>query len=83
MTDSLHHGLRYKRWRDPVLWLGDYKCCLCGGTDDLTADHIKPVVTHPQLAFVVSNGRVLCNKCRIGDMLDSWSKLKLKKGGTK
>lgn len=49
-------GLLYKQWRESVLRQGNYRCSLCGSTIELTADHIKPVVNYPELAFVVENG---------------------------
>ncbi len=66
-----HHGASYKRWQQYVFQKGHYKCSKCGSTENLTADHIKPQVTHPELRLKVGNGRILCEKCRIGDMLDS------------
>ena len=74
MGKNRHRGWRYKDWQQQVFERGNYKCCLCGSTDNITADHISPVATHPELEYDVSNGRVLCDKCRVRDMLISWSK---------
>ena len=71
MSKRYHRGAKYKRWQMAVFIKDDYKCCLCGGCEDLTADHIKPRVSHPDLFFDVSNGRTLCNECRVKDMLFS------------
>ncbi len=68
---DIHKGSRYKIWRNAVLKNGNYKCCLCGATDNLTADHIKPVSTYPELVLHVKNGRVLCEPCRVRNMLES------------
>lgn len=69
-TSTMHHGYQYRGWRKHVLRNGNHRCSICGGTEDLTADHIKPVATYPELAYDVPNGRILCNKCRVRDMLE-------------
>ena len=74
---KFHHGIRYKLWRWEVLRNGYHQCSICGATNELTADHILPRVSHPELAFNVDNGRVLCNTCRVKDMLYSWNQGKL------
>ena len=60
-------------WRKGVMRKGNYKCAKCGALEDLTADHILPVVSHPELTFDIDNGRILCNKCRVKDMLKNCS----------
>jgi 5-methylcytosine-specific restriction endonuclease McrA len=72
-------GTRYRKWRQKVLAKDGYKCVLCGATENLTIDHIIPIVQNPELALEVGNGRVLCDECRVKDMLDSWANGKLKK----
>jgi 5-methylcytosine-specific restriction endonuclease McrA len=52
----------YRGWRILVL-KRDCKCVLCGSTERLECDHIKPFKTHPELRFDISNGRVLCHSC--------------------
>lgn len=45
-------------------------CKECGATNDLTVDHIIPLVDlHPDLRYEVSNLQVLCRRCnsRKGD----------------
>ena len=76
---EIHHGYRYRNWRDTVLENGNYRCCKCGVTEDLTADHIKPISTNPELGFDVENGRVLCNSCRVEDMLEGVASGRFKK----
>lgn len=44
----------------------DRRCCLCGSKDQLHVDHIKPVCTHPELAFDPNNLQVLCKACNLG-----------------
>ncbi|WP_268892839.1 HNH endonuclease [Tomitella fengzijianii] len=38
-------------------------CSKCGSVNDLTVDHIIPVVHRPDLEFDVSNCDVLCRSC--------------------
>ena len=71
LKKKFHKGYRYKTWQQQVLHDGGYKCSQCGSTDKLTADHIKPVVNHSELRYDVNNGRILCDKCRVKDMLNS------------
>lgn len=71
---KIHHGWQYRDWQRRVFEKGKNKCCLCGSIDNLTADHIKPIVTHPHLKYSVFNGRILCNNCRVKDMLNSLQK---------
>ena len=55
--------LEYKKWRHDVFERDDHKCVNCGSTEDLRADHIKPVSKHPELIHDINNGRVLCKAC--------------------
>jgi 5-methylcytosine-specific restriction protein A len=55
-----------KRW--PALRLAAkrrdcFKCVKCGAFGRLEVDHIKPVRTHPELAFDLSNLQSLCTVC--------------------
>lgn len=56
----------YARWRRAVLRANPHICALCGQplpTRRIQVDHIQPYETHPELVFVVSNGRILCRIC--------------------
>lgn len=54
----------YSAWRRAVLERDDYTCVLCGRSHKtMHADHILPVVTHPELKRDVGNGRTLCAPC--------------------
>lgn len=50
------------KWARTVI-TRDGKCTSCGSTDDLTAHHIKPWSTHPELRYEPSNGATLCKPC--------------------
>lgn len=51
-------------WRRAVFERDGYRCMQCGYRGNkLTADHISPWSTHPELRFEVSNGRTLCWPC--------------------
>ena len=77
-SEKLHHGYKYTTWRNAILRKGEYKCSRCGSIEELTVDHIQPTVTHPELAFDLDNGRVLCNKCRVKGMLEGWEHKRFK-----
>lgn len=40
-----------------------FKCVKCGSRGRLEVDHIKPVRTHPELSFELSNLQTLCPSC--------------------
>jgi 5-methylcytosine-specific restriction endonuclease McrA len=59
-----------KRWRfvrSLVLRRDRYRCVKCGidvsGSGQARVDHIKPLKTHPHLAFDMANLRSLCPAC--------------------
>jgi 5-methylcytosine-specific restriction endonuclease McrA len=54
---------RSKRWpalRQQALRRDGFKCVQCGARGRLEVDHIKPVRTHPGIAFILSNLQTLC-----------------------
>lgn len=60
------HVIRDKRW--PALRLAakrrdNFKCVQCPAVGRLEVDHIKPVRTHPELAFTLENLQTLCIRC--------------------
>ena len=74
MPDNPHyHTARHKAWREAVLRRAGYLCEECKrygrhGPDGLpvratTAHHIKHRDEYPELAYLVSNGRALCEAC--------------------
>lgn len=40
-----------------------WKCVQCGAAGDLEVDHIRPVRTHPDLAYDLGNLQTLCVAC--------------------
>ncbi|MEM8574196.1 MAG: HNH endonuclease [Pseudomonadota bacterium] len=57
---------RDKRWpalRLEALRRDGFKCVSCGAAAPLEVDHIKPVRTHPELGFELSNLQTLCRSC--------------------
>lgn len=55
-----------KRW--PALRLAakrrdGFRCVECGAAGRLEVDHIRPVRTHPELAFDLANLQTLCPAC--------------------
>lgn len=62
---KIRQSLEYKQWRRAVFQRDNYMCIL-GGKEHgskLRADHIKPFSLFPELRFILSNGRTLCEEC--------------------
>lgn len=58
-----------KRWpalRQQALRRDGFKCVECGAAGRLEVDHIKPVRTHPELAFTLDNLQCLCRSDHTG-----------------
>lgn len=58
-----------KRWlalRYDALKRSDGRCELCGSSDSLHVDHIKPRSLFPELAYEPTNLQVLCRDCNFG-----------------
>lgn len=54
---------RWKRVRWRALQRDGYRCVQCGARGRVEVDHIKPVRTHPELAYELSNTQCLCVPC--------------------
>ena len=52
-----------KEWRKKILERDAYKCVVCGSTDDLEVDHIKPFALFAEERLNLNNGRTVCNPC--------------------
>lgn len=64
LRTKIRNSEELREWRKAVFERDDYTCVLCakrGG--DMVADHIKGFALHPELRFVISNGRTLCKDC--------------------
>ena len=58
--------IRSKRWealRWEALKRDRFQCRQCSSVGRLEVDHIKPVRTHPELAFDLDNLQSLCPSC--------------------
>jgi hypothetical protein len=61
---KIRNSYEYSIWRKSVFERDDYTCQICGVRGGkLSADHIKPFSTHPELRLELSNGRTLCVNC--------------------
>lgn len=67
MNDYFRHSAavtRTARWkvvRQQALRRDGYCCVKCSTRGRLEVDHIKPVRTHPELAFELTNLQTLCS----------------------
>ena len=58
--------IRTRRWkalRQEALRRDGWQCVQCGARGRLEVDHRKPVRTHPELAFELTNLQCLCPSC--------------------
>lgn len=58
--------IRSRRWQGLRLEAkrrDGWHCVQCGGKGRLEVDHIRPVRSHPELAFDLSNLQTLCVSC--------------------
>jgi 5-methylcytosine-specific restriction enzyme A len=68
MTYPRHGASIYqtKQWKS-VRFLAKrrdgWKCVQCGAVGRLEVDHVKPLRTHPELAFDLANLQSLCPAC--------------------
>lgn len=63
---KIRKSFEYRIWRTSVFERDNWTCQICkvrGGK--LEADHIKLFSLHPELRFVLDNGRTLCKPCHL------------------
>lgn len=53
----------YQRWRKDVLKRDDYKCRICGASQNLHVHHIKPFNKFKDKRTSIDNGVTLCREC--------------------
>jgi len=61
--NSVYRSPRWKSLRFQAKRRDGFKCMECGAAGRLEVDHIKPVRTHPELAYELSNLQCLCPSC--------------------
>jgi 5-methylcytosine-specific restriction endonuclease McrA len=61
----LHQNRRWAALRTAAKRRDGYRCVKCGARGRLEVDHIKPVRTHPELAFDLGNLQAICAPCHI------------------
>lgn len=54
---------RWKALRQQALRRDGFACLCCGARGRLEVDHIKPVRSHPELAWDLGNLQSLCPSC--------------------
>lgn len=62
-NDLIRKSVEYLDWKAQVFVRDGRQCVLCGSTQEIEADHIKPFSVYPELRFDVANGRTLCHAC--------------------
>jgi 5-methylcytosine-specific restriction endonuclease McrA len=60
---SIYDTPRWKSVRFLAKRRDGFKCVKCGGVNRLQVDHVKPLRTHPDLAFDLGNLQTLCVRC--------------------
>lgn len=56
----------WKRLRYKTIAKFGGKCQACGNRGEIHVDHIKPIATHPHMAYDEDNLQILCKDCNIG-----------------
>lgn len=59
------NSAKLSKWAKAVKARDGMKCKKCGSRRKLHAHHVKPKAKFPSLAYNLSNGITLCQKCHI------------------
>ena len=59
-SEAVCRSPRWPALRLQALRRDGFRCCECGARGRLEVHHVKPVRTHPELGFELSNLRTLC-----------------------
>jgi 5-methylcytosine-specific restriction enzyme A len=62
-SDAVTRTRRWKALRLQALRRDGWRCVKCGGRRRLEVDHIRPVRSHPELSFELSNLQTLDARC--------------------
>ena len=60
---AIYSTPRWKAVRYQAKRRDGWKCVSCGASGDLEVDHVKPIRTHPDLAYDLRNLQTLCVPC--------------------
>lgn len=60
---SIYRTEQWKMLRFLAKRRDGWRCVECGATGRLEVDHVKPIRTHPELAFDLDNLQALCPAC--------------------
>jgi len=60
---AIYRTPRWKSLRFLAKRRDGFKCVSCGAAGRLEVDHIKPIRSHPELAFEMDNLQSLCPAC--------------------
>lgn len=60
---TVHRDRRWPALRLAAKRRDGWRCVQCGAAGRLEVDHVKPVRTHPELAFDLANLQTLCTPC--------------------
>lgn len=63
LSENFYNSTEWQSLRKRSLKLKKNTCVLCGSTDDLSVDHIKPRSKFPLIALEMSNTQILCRSC--------------------
>jgi 5-methylcytosine-specific restriction protein A len=62
-SKRITRGPRWQSLPMAVLERDGFRCRACGARGRLEVDHVKPVRTHPKLAWTPANLQALCASC--------------------